>query len=72
MSLYEAIFRRPVSIKLQEYATGVFAVLLIGFMLYVTVFGDLSSNRRQLMKSMFKQGSQAEVIESTNPAPDQP
>lgn len=72
MSLYEAIFRRPVSIKLQEYATGVFAILLIGFMLYVTVFGDLSSNRRKMMKSMFQMGSQAEVVESTNAAPAQP
>ncbi len=72
MSLYEAIFRRPVSIKFQEYATGIFAVLLIGFMLYVTVFGDLSSKRRDMMKSMFKHGSQAEVIESSNPTPAQP
>ncbi|HAV64404.1 MAG TPA: RIP metalloprotease RseP [Verrucomicrobiales bacterium] len=70
MSLYEAVFRRPVSLKLQEYATGVFAILLIGFMLYVTVFGDLSSNRRQLMKSMFKSSGQVEIIDATNqPAP---
>lgn len=66
MALYEAIFRRPVSLKLQEYATGVFAILLIGFMLYVTVFGDLSSNRRQLMKSMFQHSSQVEIIDGTN------
>ncbi len=70
MSLYEAIFRRPVSIKLQEYATGFFAILLIGFMLYVTVFGDL--RRWSMMKMMFKQGANTEVIESTNQAPDQP
>lgn len=70
MALYEAVFRRPVSIKLQEYATTVFAILLIGFMLYVTVFGDL--RRMSLMKSMFKQGSNAEIIEDTNNAPAAP
>jgi len=62
MSLYEAIFRRPVSLKLQEYATGFFAILLIGFMLYVTVFGDL--RRLGIMKSMLQRGSQVEVIEA--------
>lgn len=66
MALYEAIFRRPVSLRLQEYATAVFAILLLVFMLYVTVFGDLSSNRRQLMKSMFKHSSQVEIIDGTN------
>jgi regulator of sigma E protease len=66
MSLYEAIFRRPVSLKLQEYATGAFAILLIGFMLYVTIFGDLSANRRHLMKSMFERSGQVEIIEGTN------
>ena len=70
MSLYEAIFRRPVSVKLQEYATGVFAILLIGFMLYVTVFGDFK--RMGLMKSMFKQGANTEVIESGGAAPTGP
>lgn len=70
MSLYEAIFRRPVSIKLQEYATTVFAILLIGFMLYVTVAGDM--RRLGLMKSMFRQSSNAEIIEDTNTAPAQP
>lgn len=72
MSIYEAIFRRPVSLKLQEYATGFFAILLIGFMLYVTVFGDL--RRWGLMKSMLQRGSQVEVIETpaSSPAPAQP
>ncbi len=70
MSLYEALFRRPVSLKFQEYATGFFAILLIGFMLYVTVFGDV--RRFGLMRSMFNHASQAEVLEGTNAAPAQP
>ena len=72
MSIYEALFRRPVSLKLQEYATGFFAILLIGFMLYVTVFGDL--RRWGLMKSMLQRGSQVEVIETpaNSSAPAQP
>ena len=70
MALYEAIFRRPVSLKVQEYTTTAFAILLIGFMLYVTVFGDL--RRMSLMKSMFKQGSNAEIVEEAQPAPATP
>jgi regulator of sigma E protease len=70
MALYEALFRRPVSLKFQEYATGLFAVLLIGFMLYVTVFGDV--RRMGLMRSLFRHASQAEVVDSTNAVPAQP
>jgi regulator of sigma E protease len=67
MSLYEAIFRRPVSPKLQEYATGFFAILLIGFMLYVTVFGDLQ--RLGMLKSMLQRGNQVEVIDAPTNSP---
>jgi regulator of sigma E protease len=72
MAMYEAVFRRPVSLKFQEYATGFFAILLIGFMLYVTVFGDL--RRWSIMRSMLQRGSQTEVIDGTNSndAPAQP
>ncbi len=70
MSLYEALFRRPVSLKFQEYATGFFAILLIGFMLYVTVFGDIARFGR--MKSMFRHAAQSEVVDGTNAVPVAP
>jgi regulator of sigma E protease len=52
MAFFEAIFRRPVPVKLQEYATTVFAVLLISFMVYVS-YHDLG--RLPLFKTMMKQ-----------------
>lgn len=70
MSLYEAIFRRPVSLRFQEYATGFFAILLIFFMLYVTVFGDIARFGR--MKSMFRHAAQSEVVTETNTVPVAP
>ncbi len=70
MAIYEAIFRRPVSLRFQEYATGFFAILLIGFMLYVTVFGDIARFGR--MTSMFRHASQSEVVDGTNAAPARP
>lgn len=70
MSIYEAIFRRPVSLRFQEYATGFFAILLIGFMLYVTVFGDIA--RFGQMKSLFRHAAQSEVVTETNTVPVAP
>ena len=63
MSIIESIIRRPLPVKIQEYATTAFAVLLISFMLYVTFF-DL--RRLPLVRDMLKQES---VIDSrTTPA----
>ena len=42
---------RPVNVKLVEYVTTVFAVLIISFILYVS-FADIK--RFPLFKSMFK------------------
>lgn len=50
MSVFEAIFGKPISPRIQEYATSVFALLLISFMLYVTYF-DL--DRLPLFKDLF-------------------
>ena len=36
MGLIEGIFRRKIPVKIQEWSTTIFAVLLIGLMLYVT------------------------------------
>lgn len=38
MSIIERIRNKPISLRIQEYATTVFAVALLSFMLYVTFF----------------------------------
>jgi regulator of sigma E protease len=38
MSIIEKIRNKPISVRVQEYATTVFAVMLLSFMLYVTFF----------------------------------
>jgi len=63
LSIVEKIRRRPLSARVQEYATTAFAVLLISFMLYVTFF-DL--RRLSFFKSMFKRDVQIE--EESSPA----
>ncbi len=55
MAMIEAIFRRPLPLRIQEYATTVFALALISFMVYVS-YHDLG--RLPLFKTMFKQDSQ--------------
>ena len=69
LAIIEKIRRRPVNVRLQEYATTAFALLLISFMIYVTFF-DLK--RFSLFKSMFTQDSQIESAEkpaaTTTPA----
>ena len=55
MALIESIFRRPLPVKIQEYVTTVFAVLLISFMVYVS-YHDLG--RIPLFKTMFEQDTQ--------------
>jgi regulator of sigma E protease len=57
MSILEWIRRRPLNVKFVEYATTVFAVLLISFMLYVTFF-DIK--RMPLLNSLFKRKVQIE------------
>ncbi len=52
MSLYELILRRRVSVRFQEYATTIFAVLLLSFMAYVSFF---DVRRLPLFFQMFKQ-----------------
>jgi regulator of sigma E protease len=63
ISIVEAIRRRPMSIKVLEYTTTAFAVLLISFMLYVS-FNDIK--RWDMFASLFKRPTQ---IETTTPAP---
>jgi regulator of sigma E protease len=57
MAVLERIRRRPLDVRLVEYTTTVFAVLLISFMLYVTFF-DL--RRLPLIRGLFSQESQIE------------
>lgn len=63
MSVIERIRRRPLSVKLVEYTTTAFAVLLISFMLYVTVY-DIK--RMPLIGSWFKSKT---TIEQAEPPP---
>jgi len=68
MAIIEKIRRRPLSLKFVEYTTTGFAVLLISFMLYVTVFGDLK--RLPLFRAMFNDHVQIE--QSAQPADSAP
>ncbi len=63
MAIVEKIRRRPLSVKMVEYTTTVFAVLLLSFMLYVTFF-DIK--RMPLIGSWFKSKA---TIEQAEPAP---
>jgi regulator of sigma E protease len=70
MAIIEKIRRRPLSLKFVEYTTTGFAVLLLSFMLYITVFGDLK--RFGAYRDMFKTDMQIEqsaVPADTAPAP---
>jgi regulator of sigma E protease len=69
MALLEWIRRKPLDVRLVEYVTTVFAVLLISFMLYVTFF-DLK--RLPLIRSLFNQESQIEQPVKTAPPPATP
>ena len=68
MAIIEKIRRRPLSIKFVEYTTTGFAVLLIGFMLYITVFGDIK--RLSLYRAMFK--NDVQIQQSAQPAETAP
>jgi len=63
MSIIEAIRRRPISPRIVEYSTTVFAVLLISFMLYVT-WADIQRFSR--LWSFFP--GKAQVEQSEKPA----
>jgi len=69
MAVLERIRRKPLDVRLVEYVTTVFAVLLISFMLYVTFF-DLK--RLPLIRSLFNQESQIEQPVKTAPPPANP
>lgn len=69
MSLIEWIRRRPLNVKFVEYATTVFAVLLISFMLYVS-YHDIK--RFPLIKSLFNREMQIEQPEKAADAPASP
>jgi regulator of sigma E protease len=67
MSIIEKIRRRPLSLRLQEYTTTAFAVLLIGLMVYVS-FND--AKRWRLFRAMFKNEVQIQQTEpAAGPAP---
>ena len=66
MAILEKIRRRPLSVRLQEYLTTAFAVMLISFMAYVTFF-DIK--RVPLFYHMFKQEKSIEQQPSPAPAP---
>lgn len=70
MALYEIVTRRRVGIRFQEYATTVFAVVLISFMLYVT-FYDL--RRAPIFGQLLRQNSVVETVgQPPAPAPAKP
>jgi regulator of sigma E protease len=68
MAMIEALIRRPIPGKIQEYATTAFAVLLISFMLFVS-FHDIK--RIGLFKALLQQENQIEPSGKTAPAPAQ-
>ena len=61
LAIIEKIRRRPISARIQEYATTAFALLLISFMLYVTFF-DI--RRLPFFRLMFKRDVQIEEVGS--------
>ncbi|HEX7577053.1 MAG TPA: M50 family metallopeptidase, partial [Verrucomicrobiae bacterium] len=69
MAIIEKIRRRPLSLKFVEYTTTGFAVLLLSFMLYITVFGDLKrfAQYRDLFKSDVQIEQSAQPADSTVP-----
>ncbi|HEY3763180.1 MAG TPA: RIP metalloprotease RseP [Verrucomicrobiae bacterium] len=65
MAIIEKIRRRPLSLKLIEAVTTGFALLLISFMLYVTVRGDIIK-RFPLYRAMFD--DHAQIQQAAPPA----
>jgi regulator of sigma E protease len=67
MALLEKVRGRPLSVRVQEYATTVFAFLLISFMLYVS-YNDVVK-RFPLFRSLFNQQVQFEHSTGQSNAP---
>ena len=67
MAIIEGIRRRPLNVKFVEYTTTAFAIVLISFMLYVTIFGDLK--RFSIFRGMFS--SPVQVEQPANSPPSQ-
>jgi regulator of sigma E protease len=65
MSILEWIRRKPLSVRIVEYTTAAFAVLLISFMLYVSV-NDF--RRMWIFRMMFQGESRIEQYEPPPPA----
>ncbi len=66
LSLIEAVRRRPLGARFQEYTTTAFAVLLISFMLYVTFF-DLRRFGR--FRALFQGETQIEQADKPGATP---
>lgn len=66
----EGIRRRPLNVRVLEYTTTTFAVMLISFMLYVS-FNDLTK-RFTLFRSMFQHETQIEQQAAPAASPSSP
>jgi regulator of sigma E protease len=69
MAVLERIRRRPLEVRVIEYTTTAFAVLLISFMLYVTFF-DIK--KIPIFHMMFNRESQIEQPGKPAAAPPAP
>lgn len=74
MAILEKLRGKPLSLRVVEYTTTAFALLLISFMLYVTFF---DVRRLPLFWALFQRGSQVENVvkpgeSGTNAAPATP
>ena len=69
MSIIERVIRRPLPVKIQEYATTAFALLLISFMLFVS-YKDIT--RIKLFRAMFQQENQIGGDAPAENAPSEP
>ena len=69
MAIIEKIRRRPLSPKFVEYVTTGFALLLISFMIYITIF---DVQRFPMFRAMFQNKTQIEEPQNSNaePAPE--
>ncbi len=70
IAIIEKIRRRPLSLKFIEVVTTGFAALLIGFMLYVTFYGDV--RRFSIYREMFEDHAQVEQAGQPSNAPAPP
>ncbi|HTV61002.1 MAG TPA: RIP metalloprotease RseP [Verrucomicrobiae bacterium] len=70
IAIIEKIRRRPLSLKFIEVVTTGFAALLIGFMLYVTFYGDV--RRFSIYREMFEDHAQIEQASQPPNAPAPP